>query len=167
MNDNFIFADSDLSKDIINFFMNIPVFSGMNAEELKIVAGHMSPLQLSAGETLFHESDKGNYVCFIAKGRLDVIKKKEDEDNKEVIIASLEKGRSIGEMAIIDDMPRSATVRAGEDALLYLLSQSAFYLILEKNPHVGIKLLKGIAKVLTSNLRITSSRLADYIPPIG
>lgn len=153
------------SKDIIAFFMNQPIFDRMNAEELKVVARHMSVIELAPGDILFHEADKGNFVCFIVRGELDVIKKSE-ADGHEAMLARLTIGQSIGEMSIVDDALRSATARACTQTLLYTLSKSAFDHILERHTKIGAKMLKGIARLLSGNLRETSRRLADYIPAI-
>ncbi len=157
---------SDMSKDVIDFFMNIPIFCKINGEELKVVARHMNVVELAPGEILFNEADKGHYVCFIVDGDLDVIKKSESTGN-EVVLTTLHEGKSIGEMSIIDDCPRSATVRARNKAKLFILSKSAFDLILDRHSKIGIKLLKGISCLLSNNLRKTSNRLADYLLPLS
>ena len=155
----------DPSREIIDFFMNQPIFDRMNAEELKVVARHMSIIELAPGGILFHESDKGNFVCFIVRGELDVIKKA-GVDGHGARLARLSVGQSIGEMSIVDDAPRSATAMAYTQTLLYTLSKSAFDHILERHTKIGGKMLKGISRLLCANLRETSRRLADYIPAI-
>jgi len=130
------------------------------------VARHMESIDLNAGDILFRESEKGNYVFFIKEGQLDVLKKSETSGSN-VTLATLCEGQSIGEMSIIDDLPRSATIQARSRTKLYILSKSAFDMILNKHPKIGIKLLKGISRLLTRNLRETSIRLADYIPPLS
>jgi len=155
-----------LSIEIIDFFMQMPVFGRINGEELKVVARQMSVMALEEGDILFKESEKGSFICFISEGELDVIKTSETNE-EDVILATLNKGQSIGEMSIIDNYPRSATVKAKTKALLYILSKSAFDMILERHPRIGIKLLKGISKMLSENLRETSRRLADFIPSLS
>jgi len=155
-----------LSTEIIDFFMQMPVFGRINGEELKVVARQMSAMALEEGDILFKESEKGSFICFISEGELDVIKTSETNE-EDVILATLNKGQSIGEMSIIDNYPRSATVKAKTKALLYILSKSAFDMILERHPRIGIKLLKGISKMLSENLRETSRRLADFIPSLS
>ncbi len=157
---------SDLSSDIIDFFMNMPIFNKVNAEELKVVARHMNMLELNKDDILFKESEKGNFVCFIKEGELDVIKKSETT-GKEVTLATLGQGQSIGEMSIIDDLSRSATIKAKCKTTLFVLSKSAFDLILDRHSKIGIKLLKGISRLLSNNLRETSNRLANYMPPLA
>ena len=158
-------VEESLSQAIIDFFMNISIFDGINGEELKVVARHMNIVELEEGETLIKESDKGNYVCFIVEGALEVAKK--SASGGEVLLATLRRGQSIGEMSVIDDHPRSATVSARERTTLYILSKSAFDLILDKHSKIGVKLLKGIVRLLSYNLRKTSNRLIEYIAPLS
>ena len=156
---------NNLPREIIDFFINIPLFEKINAEEVKVIARHMDTIDLNSGDILFRESDKGNYVFFIKEGRLDVLKKSETS-GENVTLATLSEGQSIGEMSVIDDFPRSATIQACSRAKLYILSKSAFEMILNKHPKIGIKLLMGISRLLSQNLRETSNKLAEYIPPL-
>ncbi len=156
---------SNLSSDIIEFFKNIPIFSHINMEELWVVAKHMNVMTLKPDDVLFKESEKGNYVCFIKEGELDVMKRSE-VTGREVTLATLGPGQSIGEMSIIDDQDRSATIKAKNSVTLYILSKSAFELILDRHARIGIKLLKGISVLLSNNLRETSSKLVDHITPL-
>ncbi len=158
--------DPNLSKAIVDFFLGIPIFSRMNAEEVKIVAKHMTVVELQPGETLFEEFDRGRFMCFIAHGTLDVIKQPAGT-NRDIVITTMRRGQSIGEMSVIENLPRSATIKAREVSKLFILSQAAFDLVLAKHSHIGIKLLKGITILLSNNLRKTSSRLADYMLPIS
>jgi len=68
-------------------------------------------------------------------------------------------------MSIIDQTNRSATVRASKDATLLLLSRKGFDAILDNHPRIGIKILKKMTRLLSMNMRRTSSLLADYIKP--
>lgn len=158
--------NTPLSKAIVDFFMELPLFSRMNPEEVKLVARHMNVVELQPGQVLFQEYEQGNFMCFIESGRLEVLKQL-GASQQEVLITTLGRGQSIGEMSVIEDMPRSATIRARDGARLYILSQAAFDLILNRHTNIGIKLLKGIAVLLSNNLRKTSSRLAEYMLPVS
>ena len=158
--------DPNLSKAIVDFFLDIPIFRRMNAEEVKLVAKHMNVIELQPGEILFKEADRGNFMCFIAHGTLDVIKQAAAAD-QELVITTLRKGQSIGEMSVIENLPRSATIQARDNAKLFILSQAAFDLLLTRHANIGIKLLKGVAILLSNSLRKTSSRLVDYMLPIS
>lgn len=156
---------SGISESIIDFIITIPIFDGLHAEDLQTTARHMNCITLEPGEYLFKEGDKGDYVCFVADGSLDVLKR--SESYADVALTSLNRGRSIGEMSVIDNFPRSATVRARTRTTLVTLSRKAFDQLLDDHPKIGIKILKGISRLISQNLRKTSSRLVDYMLPLS
>ena len=154
-----------MSTAIIDFLIEIQIFDSLTSDELRIVAKYMNFMDFQPREIVFREGEKGDYVCFVAEGSLNVLKK--NENGRQVIIASLNKGRSIGEMSVIDDFPRSATVKARNDTTLVILTRKGFDQILKVHPNIGVKILKGISRLLSMNLRKTSSQLADYMLPLS
>ncbi|NLD39504.1 MAG: cyclic nucleotide-binding domain-containing protein [Desulfatiglans sp.] len=156
--------ETNLSKAVIDLLIEIPMFDQIKSDDLKILARSMNFMDFQPREVIFSEGDKGDFVCFVTRGALDVVKK--NEKGKDVVIATLGKGRSIGEMSIIDDFPRSATVRAKSQTTLLILTRKKFEEMLEQHPQIGVKLLKGIAKFMSMNMRKTSSLLADYMLPL-
>jgi CRP/FNR family cyclic AMP-dependent transcriptional regulator len=159
-----VFKKGKMQAPIFDFLTNIPLFEGLKKGEIEYIAKHMSYIELSKDEILFKEGEEGNYVCFLVEGTLDVIK--HSLTGEGVIITALHRGRSIGEMSVIDDFPRSATVKARTEAKLLILTREALDTTLEENPSVGIEILKKISRLLSLNLRKTSSRLADYMLPL-
>lgn len=122
----------------------------------------MELVTFGAEDIIFREGDPGDAVCFIIEGILDVVKG--CATGKNVIIAEFSKGRSVGEMSLIDDFPRSATVKARTDGQLVKLTKQGFESILKEHPGTGIKILKGLARLLSLNLRRTSGHLVDMAP---
>lgn len=155
---------SKLTATILDCLIYSPLFDGLKDDELKVVANHMKLFELEKDGILFQEGDKGDYVCFVLDGLMDIIK--ESSPGGSAVIASLSKGRSIGEMAVIDNFPRSATVKARTETSFLMLTQKSFDTILKTYPEIGIRILKGISRLLSLNLRKTSSRLADYMLPV-
>jgi len=152
------------SKAIIDLLISIPIFDTLDSDELRLATRYMNLMDAKPGEIVFKEGDQGTYVCFVVEGALEVIK---GVDTKhQVVIATLGKNRSIGEMAVIDDFPRSATVRAHTDCALVALTRKGFDDILEEHPKIGISILKGLARLLSMNLRKTSGRLVEYMLPL-
>ena len=153
------------TRSVITFLNNIPLFGELSYNELEAILPFMGYLGLDQGEVLFKEGEEGNYVFFVSKGIIDVYKK--SASGGDVVIASLPKGLSVGEMAIIDACPRSATVKARTDVQLLVITRTGFNQILDNHPGVGIKILKGIARLLSNSLRKTSTRLVDYMLPLS
>jgi CRP/FNR family cyclic AMP-dependent transcriptional regulator len=147
---------------LIDTIMDIPFFAMLDSLELSVVAKHMNYYEIAKGETLFREGDPGDSVCFVVKGALDVFKQVSTK-GKPVRLATVTKNRSIGEMAVIDEYTRSATVSARTDAGIVSLTKSGFDAILNENPKVGAAILKKIASLVSMNLRRTSSQLAEFM----
>ena len=155
---------SRITETFIDFLMELSLFDALKEKELEIVANHMTFFELEKGEILFEEGDKGDCIYFVLDGFIDVIK--ESSPGSRVVIASLPRGRSIGEMSIIDNYTRSATAKVRTKSSFLTLTQESFDVIIDGYPKIGTKLLKAISRLLSQNLRKTSSLLADYILPI-
>lgn len=120
---------------------------------------------LRAGELLFNQWDRADCVYFVEEGTLDVLKK--EGPDKYVSVTTLSRGRSIGEMALIDNFPWTARVQAKTDVDLVIFYNYKFEELMADHLQVGIKILKGLARLMAQNLRKTSSRLVDYMLPLG
>ncbi len=152
---------SDSEEETRSFLINLPIFSSFNVDELSVFAKHMSFIHLQRGEYLFVEGDQGTFMGFVVNGVLEVQKRSDTGEN--IVLARLTKGSSIGEMALIDKSPRSATVVAKQAATMVTLTDKGFELLAEKYPPLGIKVIQKIARLLSLNMRRTSSKLADMI----
>ena len=149
------------NKDALIYALaKISFFDDLVKEELNTLMNYMSLYELKSGEFLFKEGEMGRYVSFVVEGRLDVLKK--SVAGTEIVITSVTKGYSIGDMSLLDETPRSASIRARSKSTLAILPQNAFKLILKKHPAIGIKILVGFARFQTENLRKTSNQLNAY-----
>lgn len=153
------------NSEIIDLLNKISIFGSLDEKELMIVVEYMDIVHAEKGEIIFKEGDRGDYVCFVVEGVLDVIKT--TETGKYVVVSTLQKGRSIGEMSIMDNFPRSASVRARSNSVLFKLSHESFDHIVEEHPRIGISVMQGVARLLSQALRKTSERLTEYMLPIS
>lgn len=154
-------SQSNTEEETRSFLISLPIFSNFNVDEIAILSKHMSFIHLKSGEYLFIEGDQGTFMGFVVNGILEVQKRAETGEN--ITLARLTKGSSIGEMAIIDKSPRSATVIARKSTTMVTLTEKGFDLLAERQPSLGIKVIKKIARLLSLNMRRTSSKLADLM----
>ncbi len=152
---------SDSEEQTRDFLLSLSLFDSFKVDELTLLTKHMSYIQLQRGEFLFVEGDKGNFMGFVVHGVLEVLKKSATGEN--VIIARLTKGSSIGEMALIDKSPRSATVVSRQPTTMLTLTSKGFDKLAENSPATGVKIIQKIARLLSLNMRRTSSKLADLL----
>ena len=150
---------SGMVEAILDNISELAFFNNFESQELDIISRHMSLRDIEKDEVVFEEGEKGNYMCFVAEGSLNIVK--DIDGKKNVIISTVSRGKSLGEMAMVDLSPRSATVIGARKTELVIMGRQAFDLILERNPKIGVKLLSGVARMLSLHLRQASGRLAD------
>jgi CRP-like cAMP-binding protein len=143
---------------------NIPLFNELTPMELQSLASFLFVRTIAPGEVVFREGTHGNAVCFVVEGELEVFKTRAEREHT---IATLTKGQSVGEMSIIDGMMRSATIRALTKATVLILKRDDFQKIIDENPQIGIKVLKAVSRVLSSNLRKTSEAFSVLMASIA
>lgn len=145
--------------------MNSHLLQGLDEEDLAIAEEHMYETCLEAGEILFADGDPGGFMCFVVSGSLEVIK--DNSAGKEVRLTLLGCGDSIGEMAVIDGVDRSATVRSVDESKLLVLTRKGFDLLIEQHPRIGAAMLRRIAHFLSKRIRESSEILVEAIQPAG
>ncbi len=127
-------------------------------EELEKVAPYFEEAHFKAGSLVFKEGDPPDFLALVRKGKVE-IKKQTDFKGKQIVLAHMTKGSVLGELAVFDDFPRSASVEAVEDTDLLILTNEALESFIESYPLLGIKLLKGVSRVLSLRLRQLAERL--------
>ena len=98
-------------------------------------------VRFKKGATIIHEGTTGSNAYLILSGSVEVFKKVGDE---KLVLSRLVKGNIFGEMSLVDDKPRSATIVALEDTEVRILSRDRFESMLEQNPRAVIPLLKQV-----------------------
>jgi hypothetical protein len=130
----------------------VPMFSKLSPEDLEKIAGIAHEQLFSSRAVICREGDPGNTLYIIVTGSVDVIV---TADRRENIIASRGEGEFVGEMAILESMPRSATLRARGEVRMLSIEGGAFHSILMDRPEVAISVLRHMSsRVREINERI-------------
>jgi CRP/FNR family cyclic AMP-dependent transcriptional regulator len=129
-----------------DFLATIPLFSGLQRDELQKFADLTRERSYPKGSVILFQDDPGDSLFVLRSGRVKVVLI--GEDGREVILGVLEPGAHFGELALIDDQPRSAHVIAMEDANLLILRREDFRRRVEANPSVGWALLTELSRRL-------------------
>lgn len=111
--------------------------------------------QYEAGETILRQNDPGETAFIIERGQVEVLKAL--PDGQQVHLAFLNTGETFGEMSMIDDKPRSATVIAVEDTTVREIHRDTFFQSLQTDPDIAVNLLK----VLFERLREAHTAIAQ------
>ena len=134
----------------------LPIFKALDVGELQSVAGQVQLLNLAGGSTLISEGDEANDMFVVLAGLLGVFKRNV-EGNLE-FIAQVEPGTTVGEMGLLSDERRNATVIALRDTELIRLSKQVFEEFVSRYPAV----MRAIAGIMTTRLRnLIHARVVD------
>ena len=112
----------------------IPFMKSLPQKDIEELAYQLNLRHFSKGEAIIHEGEPGKIFYLVTKGTVGVYKKSFFGRKK---IAELGRGDFFGEMALIEDIPRTASVIGEEDGEMYTLSRHAFEKILLANPEIG------------------------------
>ena len=129
-----------------DFLASIPLFSGLPADELQKFAELTRERAYPKGSVILFQDDPGDSLFVLRDGRVKVVLF--GEDGREVILGVLEPGAHFGELALIDDQPRSAHVIAMDDSQLLILRREDFRRRVEANPTVAWALLTELSRRL-------------------
>jgi CRP/FNR family transcriptional regulator, cyclic AMP receptor protein len=129
--------------------------------EVQLLAHFMDVYRAEAGAQIIREGDGGDFMLMVLEGRVEVHKR--DRWNTQQLLASVDAGRTLGEMSMIDGEPRFATCIAAETALIAVLDREALARIIVEQPLLGAKILMELVLMLSQRLRATSQRLLGLL----
>lgn len=158
-----VFRDEKHWVDL-NFFRGIPVFRGMTGRQLGRVMAIMQKRKYRAGELLFAEGATGRAIFVIQSGSVELSRK--TSEGKKNQLGVLGSGQVFGEMALLENRPRTASATVVEDGTIYLLYTASLESLMRHQPTIGVKLMRNIAVMLSTLLRRTNEQEGKGTPPL-
>ncbi len=128
------------------FLRRVPLFSGLTEAQLETLAAGSARRSYPKGRTIVSEGEPSQSMYILLAGRAKV--QRSDSEGKEVILAVLGSGEFIGEMSLIDDAPRSASVITLEPCEFMAVSKEAFKAMLVQSPEVAMNVMRGLVRRL-------------------
>src|SRR5947207_2217156 len=139
----------------------VPLFKRLEPQELEHLAEEIDQVNYNAGDTIFHEHDRGDALYILEAGtvRIWVF----DDDVKEVTLAQLKPGDFFGELAVLDRGERSSSATAVTDIHLHRLSSDDFQKFLTDHPDAAIDVICEIAQRMRQTNLLVSQRASRNI----
>jgi CRP-like cAMP-binding protein len=130
----------------------VPLFHGLSPEDVaKIIAKGMT-MEVKKGDAVFYQGTVGSQMYVVLGGSVSLTDGKKS-------LATLRAGDMFGEMALINNEPRSATATVAEDGRLFVLSETIFQKLMTKR--VAIRILLNIIATMSKRLRDMNAKLAQ------
>jgi CRP-like cAMP-binding protein len=135
-----------IRKDVVDSLRAIPLFRRVSESDLEELATHLIERRFPKNATVVEEGLPGDYMYVIREGRVKVTKA--SEDGREKIMNFLEAGAFFGDMALLGDETRSASVKTLEESLLLALSRRDFIDLLRQSPDLALAVIEELANRL-------------------
>ena len=130
-------------------------------KELQALSGYMRLNRYKDGATITQEGAKELSLLIIGKGSVEVIK--HDSSYQPKVLTRMAAGQTVGEIALIDGQPRSASLQAVQEVEMIELTQAGFEKLCEENPRLAVKVTLRLARLLSARLRATTGALSEQL----
>lgn len=144
----------------VDILRNIPLFAQIELSKLKLIAFTSDRMIFRPGEVLCHEGDEGDAAYIVIRGEAEVSIASPQGPYR---ISTLGPNDILGEIAILCDVPRTATVTARTELEALVISKDLFYRLIQEFPQIAIGLLRELA----GRLDQTTARLREAVQLAG
>lgn len=135
------------------------VFSELGRRELAEVEKLLKPMSKKAGDMVFSQDDPGDGLYIVASGSVSVFH--QEKDDTHLKLTEIGTGSFFGEMALLSDIPRTASAVAAEDTDLLLLNRTDLLDLSEARPRIGVKIVMQLSQIVAERLRRTNRSLKE------
>jgi CRP/FNR family transcriptional regulator, cyclic AMP receptor protein len=143
-------------QEEVELLRNIPLFRKIEPSKLKLLAFTSERLTFQDGHRLFAQGDAGDAAYIIIDGTAEV---KINTDGGEITVASLGKGDVVGEIAILCDVPRTASVDARTKVVALKITKELFFRLVSEFPQISIEIMRELA----ARLERTNTQLREAL----
>lgn len=141
---------------------SISIFSTLNEEEVQRIAAACVERSYPASEIIFVEHTEGDELYMILEGEVGIQIELANEDDAMPLL-TLGPGDVFGELSVVDDAPRSATARTFTDSHVLVLKKRDFDHLIESDHHLGFKVMREVAKLVSRRVRATNQKILDNV----
>ena len=135
----------------LGMLSKILLFATLSRSELRVVDGLLHERSYLKGEIVFDDGEEGQALYIVIAGQVLICRQGEPDTGR---ITEIETGVVFGELALLDNVPRSAQALAAEDCVLALLSRSDFESLLDTHAVIASKIALQLARHLGRQLRV-------------
>ena len=147
---NRIYDEGILAK--LSFLKNIRLFEGIRRRQLIHVLESLQERTYLKGETIFAQGDIGRALFIVFSGKI-ALSRLSPATHKDEVIAEVNPGEFFGEMALLEEMPRTASACALEETKVFMLFKIKLETLFFSRPQIGVIIAAQLAKIMSARLR--------------
>lgn len=151
--------DRDQTHEMLDSLGDSPLFASLSRRELRNLAAILHHRTYQEGEFVFLKGQPGAAMFIIKTGMVNIIDY--GKDAHETVIATLNPGDFFGELALLDDSPRSASAMAVESTDIYAISRTDLDHLLTTSPRIGLGVYRALAEIIGTRLKNANVQLSE------
>jgi CRP-like cAMP-binding protein len=136
------------TQDKADALAGVPLFAGISVESMQRLADVAGEQDFAAGQFIVRQGQVGTGLYVILSGSVRVLRGSD-------VVARLGKGEFFGELSVIDQLPRNASVEAAESTVVLALASWDLFALLESDPKLSLNMIKG----LVARVRLAGEKL--------
>lgn len=129
----------------VDLLRRIPLFAKIDPARLRLLAFASERISFAAGDELFHQGDPADAAYIIMDGNVDI---SIDVPNGQLALAKVGRDQIVGEIGIICDVPRTATVTAKSQLTTLRIDKDLFYRLINEFPQMAVEIMRELARRL-------------------
>ena len=155
---------------LANILKQTDIFFELSPTKMELIAALCQERRCNAGDTVFEENAASDELYIIAQGEIEIqvdpslVGEGDAQGGGPVTIATLRRGQSFGEVALVDQGLRSASARcSANNTLLLILPRDKLILLCDTYPQLGYRLMRNLAADLALKIRSTDLRIREEL----
>ena len=147
-------------QEEVEMLKTVPIFAKMEPAKLKLLAFTSERMNFAVGQEVCHQGDPGVAMFVILGGVADVLI---DTPGGQIQVAEMTKNDFMGEIAILCDVPRTATIKAREPLSTLKISKETFYRLVAEVPQMAIEVMRELAhRVVDTNKKLQEATANNH-----
>ena len=147
-----------IKRSSLGLWTEIPLFEELNRREQQEVNAVLQHKDYKKGELVFQQGNPGTGLFVVMMGSVDV---QQDDDGTILHLVSAKPGEFIGELALLDDFPRTASAIAVDETSVVALYRTDLLALSEGHPRLGVKILMQLSQIVAERLRRANRALKE------
>ena len=144
-------------EEDVELLRNIPLFAKIEPSKLKLLAFTSQRLTFNPGDSLFKQGDSGDALYVIMEGDADVLV---DTPGGQITVATMGKNDFVGDIAVLCDVPRTATVTATSQLTTLRITKDLFFQLVCQFPQIAIEIMRVLARRLDRSTVVKWRRIS-------
>jgi CRP-like cAMP-binding protein len=141
-------------RTVTDLLMSIPIFEDLTRRELAAVQRILHRREYEPGEVIFRQEEPGMGMYMIQSGTVTILSEPEG-----LVLSELNDGDFFGELALLDEFPRSATATAKTSCQVFVFFQPDLLGLIESDPRLGMKIVLRLARIIVARLRSANEQV--------